>query len=341
MAKKNAIERARELYSQFISGVGSYAQNFNQPRQVTSPNFRPLIQTPLANVKPINWGQVGQQTTNFVQQQVQPRFQQIQQQVPRLVQNVGQQMQKIPDYNFQSPKILGQNIFNTQMANPSSEIVRSMGRTIEKIPQRLQGKKFSLGENIEDISNIAFALPVGKIAKIGKVLAPALEREAAMALNYLKSYDKLTPSAQIDVLGRIANTAKKVIPDVVGSKEVKKLAGVNPTEWRNVMAKFIEDRLVQSKNPKFDMGLSVRTLQKEKPVVRGVKNQLVGNLRQVSGKEKAEQIPLSETVTQKTSLSKSISLPSNIPQGQKERKFIQPVRESKTTKPDVPKQVQG
>ena len=60
MAKKNAIEKAKELFNQFTSGVGNAVQRGQVGQSGVSSNYKPLFQTPLANAKPINWGQVGQ-----------------------------------------------------------------------------------------------------------------------------------------------------------------------------------------------------------------------------------------------------------------------------------------
>ena len=270
--KRNAFDEAVSLFNQAKSGVGSFVErgrvtkpiggttpNFQQPMRVVQ-NFMSRPTAPNIGTSQPNF-QAAQQ---FYRMQVQPRIQQLQTQAPKFIQNVGQQMQKMPD--FQPPKL-----FNVPLTNPmfnSNEAIRSAGRTVERLSQR----KFAqggVGNAFEDIGNVASVLPIGRIAKVGKVLAPAVEREAMLALNYLKSYDKLTPSAQMEVLSRVNNIAKKVIPDVVGSKEVQKLAGTKPTEWRNVLAKFIEDRVVQSKNPSLNMGFSVKPLQKLKGSVVG------------------------------------------------------------------------
>ena len=66
MAKKNAIEKAKELFNQFTSGVGNAVQRGQVGQSGFNPNNKPLFQTPLANAKPINWGQVGQNVVKTV-----------------------------------------------------------------------------------------------------------------------------------------------------------------------------------------------------------------------------------------------------------------------------------
>lgn len=73
-------KRLNDLWNQGSNTLNASIQNFNQPRQVTSPNFKPLFQTPLANAKPINYGQIASNVGNFYRQNVVPQLKQVAQQ---------------------------------------------------------------------------------------------------------------------------------------------------------------------------------------------------------------------------------------------------------------------
>lgn len=79
------------------------------------------------------------------------------------------------------------------------------------------------------------------------------------------NYDKLQPNIQIRAWEKIDNIARKVIPEVVGSKELKKLKTTDPSRWLELTSRYLDDALVQAKNPSMDIGLSTRALGGQKP----------------------------------------------------------------------------
>jgi hypothetical protein len=270
---------------------------------------------------------------------------------PQMIQNVGKEMQKVPDYNFQSPKILGQNILNTQMVNPSSEMVRSFGRTIEKVPQRLQGKKFGLGENIEDIGNVLSVLPVGR-------LATEATPEIKAAANLLKKTAN----------GKTIEALKNIVADIqtkgnIVSKEdllflENKAVGIFGEKARTATTKQLANiidatlkRIGQTKN-QFNLGLSVNDIRegKTKPNASqagmgGVKKDLLTSFKKktsqtLSQQEKLAQLKQGSQVVSPAKVELSPSSSSSISQdarkiltgtATKERGFITSVKESEKT----------
>jgi len=81
------------------------------------------------------------------------------------------------------------------------------------------------------------------------------------AIRGIRNYDSFTPQTQMQIIQEAIDVSKKIIPDVVGSKEMKQLSIRDPKEWMNTVSKFMEDRLVSAKNPEFNIGLNTRTLK--------------------------------------------------------------------------------
>lgn len=174
----------------------------------------------------------------------------------------GRELQRFPSTSYSPPILKG----NQGLARPiieyatglPGEIVRSYGRTFERAGQ---GKlaQGGFGERFEDISNILPIIPVGRISTF---IPKPTQQRAIAALNGLKNFDKFSnnPTAQMQIDTNVQKIAKELIPNVVGSKEMRRLSTANPIEWRKTIYSFLQDKLSQAKNPIPNIGLTTRNI---------------------------------------------------------------------------------
>lgn len=144
-----------------------------------------------------------------------------------------------------------------------------------------EGASYLTGEKSAGLGDVAFNTPgmktAGNIAELPLLIfggltvskkkqimesVKELEPEILRTIRGIKNYDKFSPATQMQIIQETTDIAKKVIPDIIKSDEMKKLGTRSPGEWMNTVSKFIEDRLVQAKNPEFNVGLNTRSLKK-------------------------------------------------------------------------------
>lgn len=162
------------------------------------------------------------------------------------------------------------------VANLSQGIPFTLGYAgLKQATSPVTGQKYSKGDLAGDIGvDLAMgavgAFPIfaglskmSKDSRIREVLKN--EFDIKDVLYSVENYNKLAPNIQIRAWQKIDDVSKKVIPEVVNSKEMKRLARVSPDEWLKTTTRFLEDALVQAKNPSMDIGLSTRALGGPKP----------------------------------------------------------------------------
>lgn len=194
------------------------------------------------------------------------------------------------------------------VANLSQGVPYTLGYAgLKQAISPVTGQKYSKGDLAGDIGvdlaiGAAGAFPIfaglSKMAKdkrIRVVLQNEFNvKEAIWSANNFKTFD---PNNQIRAIAKIKDVADKVIPEVVNSKEMKKTQIYSPAEWMRTTTRFLEDALVQAKNPSMDIGLSTRQLGKLSK--SGVTSQTVQQTQQISPQTKLEtpqsRVPLVNT----------------------------------------------
>ena len=209
----------------------------------------------------------GNTLSSFVQKYPSPASF-VQQKAPQVIQqarqvpfNIGTQLQKVNIPQIKAPQPFKTGIPALQLPEQFNALAQSYGRTLSQPSQN----KLETGLNVLPFIPVAGVLQkFQKGIQATKILkeAPAIER----TLYRIKNYDRMTPNYQVGVIQDTTEKAKSIIPEIVGSKEMKKLVIANPKEWLNTVGKFMEDRLVGARNPKFDLGFSTRQLGKTKPL---------------------------------------------------------------------------
>jgi hypothetical protein len=125
--------------------------------------------------------------------------------------------------------------------------------------------KDAFGQNIFNMAEFPLILAaIGKVKQTKALNKLAIESESQITglANAVKNYDKLSVSTQISTIDNLTNLAKKLIPDVVNSKEMKRLSVQNPKQWMNLASDLLFDRLHSAKNPQLNLGYNVRKIQK-------------------------------------------------------------------------------
>lgn len=203
---KNVIERAKELLSQMRSGVGNAVQNFNQPTQVVSPNFRPLFQTPLANIKPINWGQVGQNVGARIQQQIPQPVQNFLRPIGQSAIDIGQATKETAQAWGRVPLQISQYI-QKKPITPNPDMSFSAQRGIEQVPYFIGSSILNPAMGAVE-GNIGFLTRqlLGKGKKSASEIAKATQEATKIIEN---SYQKSPMSSQV---GGIKIGGKPTIP---------------------------------------------------------------------------------------------------------------------------------
>lgn len=166
-------------------------------------------------------------------------------------------------------------IYNGFKGMKSSQLKgESFLTSLKKGKESLTGQEFTgLGEaattnptgqkilNVAELPLIIFG--AGTIASKKKAIEQVvgMEDEILRTIKGIQNYDKFSPEMQMDIIRETIDTAKKVIPDIIKTDEMKKLSLRSPTEWMATVAKFIEDRLVSAKNPELNIGFNTRKLK--------------------------------------------------------------------------------
>ncbi|MCK9355142.1 MAG: hypothetical protein M0P59_13440 [Gallionella sp.] len=324
---QNALGRIQQTAQRFTQPL---VQQIQQPRTPVGQTFQQLAPQWKANIQNPQYKQVQYQAG--ILPPMTPQFQQQVNQFTAPIRNAvvqaGQQLQRIPDV---SPNIvsgmtplpnINMKVFG-QDYNPAKFFGQQLSNTVrdpaKSITSLAQGNKATFG----DVANIVSVLPMGKIAKLGKVLPKTQEIRAFAAANGLKNYESFAtnPNAQMQILTNTRKIANKIIPDVINSKEMKRLEQVNPAEWRHTIQTFLEDRVNMSRNPTADFGLSTRNVkpnQAEKQILQTPKSSSV----------------LPPGVQQSVAQNMVGSLDGSIPQG-KIRGFAQTVIDTKGIPKDI------
>lgn len=127
------------------------------------------------------------------------------------------------------------------------------------------GSALARGKPIEEVLNTA-EIPLTILATHRMSKVPAINSKDLKDVTYVwktaQMYDRLNPEGQMRTLTELQRWAEKYIPDVVKNKEVRQLSTQNPGEWRNVVTKFLEDKLVQTYHPEAAVGMGIRTIKK-------------------------------------------------------------------------------
>lgn len=137
-----------------------------------------------------------------------------------------------------------------------------------------------------------------------------LEPQILSTIRSIRNYDKFSPSAQMNIIQDTVEMARKVIPDVINSTEMKKLSNLDPQAWMKTVSTFLEDRLVSVKNPELNFGFNTRKLKK-------LPDEVINGADEV------------------------VDATKNIPEGQLERGLITSVKESPLISPEVKQTVEG
>jgi len=239
------------------------------------------IQKPIQSM---NLSQIPQQTVNYLKQQPiinNPTPFKINiptiGQMPSLLQNAGQQMQKMPDttikYNnpymptYTSNKILGKVAeFATGLPG---ELVRSTGRTTEQIGNIVGGKKYT-GNKFEDVLNVASVFPIGRLATeaLPEIKAAANLLKKTANLKTVEALKNIV--ADIQTKGNVVNQEDLLFLEnkVVGLLG-EKVRTATTKQLANLMD-IILKRTGQTKN-EFNLGLSVKNIREGTESIPGVK----------------------------------------------------------------------
>ncbi len=217
--------------------------------------------------------QFGQRAVPQIQQRLQPIQQQVQKQVTnwqakpsnqifnqlkQVPYNIGTQMQKVnvPTLNIPTPLKLAFPAFTGFMPEIINQNVQAYGRTLANPSEN----------KLETALNILPMLPVAKVKIIANLAKAkqikALGMDIENAIYRVKNYETFNPTYQMGVINSVKKTAQKAIPEIINTKELKYLEKTDQRQWLNTVSKFMEDKLVQARNPSYDFGLSVKKLGK-------------------------------------------------------------------------------
>ena len=216
---------------------------------------------------------VKQQTSYTAPQPVQQPFRPTYQQATQVAQNI-RPSAPIPQKSTPSP-------YNLTSPKPGSIVYRGMEKLAKVQPTAQKFINYINPTNPNGLAKVGgdlvmpgeakVAVPAifaaGLLSKAQRILPKATAGRVAAAIDGLKNFEKFAsrPNTQMQVTTNIMKIGKEVIPDVVNSKEMRKLSISNPQEWRKTVQTFLEDRLTQSKNPQFNLGLSTRNISGGKP----------------------------------------------------------------------------
>ena len=160
--------------------------------------------------------------------------------------------------------------------------------------------------NIAELPLILFA--GGKITR-GKQMDAIVKRAAPEIENTfraIKQYNTFAPVDQMTLISQTRELAKRFIPQVVNSKEMRKLETSNVRQWLDTMGTFLQDRLAIAVNPELNVGLNTRAIKRMDTQPKGVGgegiNPLMAEAKKYGSAEEFVKARVPEMKTNKTDL---------------------------------------
>src|SRR3990167_7820997 len=236
----------------------------------------PFVSRSIQQVKPIaqksrfNIPAQVQATPQFVKQQVIPQVRQFVQPKVQTVRPIYNQLQQtvrtqplIPGLGEKSPALsqVG-NIYSKYINQPQLEQFKAQSKYFRGQPLNEQEKQFFREGAMQVAGTIPQGIITGKLAAASRTLSIIQQNRLISALQGIKNFNQFRPSAQIQIIQNVRSIAEETIPQIVKSKEMVKLSSKNYQQLLNSVGKFLEDRLVQAKNPSIDIGLQAKPLGK-------------------------------------------------------------------------------
>jgi len=133
------------------------------------------------------------------------------------------------------------------------------------------GEALSTNPTTQTIGNIA-ELPLmlffgGKMVRSNQAdnLIKKAQPEIEALIRDVNSYDTFNPRSQMTIIDDVTAVAKKYIPQVVNSKEMKEMSTLNPRKWMQLVSTFLQDRVVIANHPEVNVGLGTRAMKKLDP----------------------------------------------------------------------------
>lgn len=121
--------------------------------------------------------------------------------------------------------------------------------------------------NIAQLPLMMFAGGVKNKSNLDRAKIIGEETNIKAAVGWLNNWGNRTtvdPAMSFRRYDHIVETAKKVIPEVINSKAMKKMEQFNPDEWAKTMSSILSGTLEQAKNPQLNIGFNVRDISKRK-----------------------------------------------------------------------------
>ncbi|MFH0863861.1 MAG: hypothetical protein V1858_02150 [Candidatus Gottesmanbacteria bacterium] len=248
----NPFQSARDILRRLKASATSFIQKYPTPASFVSSKI------PRATQPSVRSFEAAVKNTPVIPLVPQTSLQNL----SRIPSYIGQQLQRVNLPTMNVPPVVKAGIPITQLPEQINAMAQSYGRTLANPGQNM----LETGFNAMPFIPVAGVIQkFQKGAQAAKILGK--ENEILDVLHQVKNYDRFAPDLQISAINNITKTANDIIPDIIKSKEMKYLAVKDPNTWLSTVGKFIEDRLVGAKNPRFDLGLSTQTLGKLEPQV--------------------------------------------------------------------------
>lgn len=209
---KDLAENIKKLFN-------NTASNFNQPRTQSWQNKQPVFKTPLAQARPIQWGQVGQQ----VQQQAPNVIKQSRPLVNNFLNlSAGGINSKLPTYGQ-----IGNTLINNAKASyqRTADITKALGKTTN--PQIAQWSKGKIGlmtpEDEKAIKDdmIFMVGNIGGLGKLARIKSPEYQKAYKGFVHDIKN------SSFVNNIGRDLKEAEVQVL-------IDKLSKFNPNQFRSM-----------------------------------------------------------------------------------------------------------
>lgn len=122
-----------------------------------------------------------------------------------------------------------------------------------------------LGRTIGNIAEFPLLLFGGMTASKRRAALEAvkgLEPEILRSVKGIANYDNFSPQMQMDIIDEARKVSDQVIPQIVKSKEMRDLSLRSPGEWMKLVSEFMQDALVEAKDPTPNIGFNVRKIRR-------------------------------------------------------------------------------
>jgi len=157
----------------------------------------------------------------------------------------------------------GEGIFQSYKTGIKSLTGQEMTGLGTALPGASGGAESAL--NLAELPLMIFA--AGKFTKTKEVdnLVKRAAPEIENTVKVIKQFDTLTANEQMIVFRQVEELAKRFIPKVVGSEEMKRVAKTDGKKWLDTLGTFLQDRLMLAQNPEMNVGFNTKAIKRFDP----------------------------------------------------------------------------